>query len=137
MKDTLAIGLSRTERLVVNTSRANRFLGENLRTYSTPSMVRDIEHVCLRLIQEHLEDGENSVGVHIDVDHLAATPLGQWVEITVTVRDIHRRRVTLTAEIRDALAKVGSGVHARFVIDVARHKRRIEERLAKFAQTSQ
>ncbi|MDH3690220.1 MAG: LysR family transcriptional regulator [Gammaproteobacteria bacterium] len=134
MKDSLVVGISRTEHIAIDNGRAISFLGEDLRTYSTPSMVRDIEYACLRLIQEHLGEGESSVGVRVEIDHLGATPMGQSVDITVTVREIDRRRVTFDAEVRDPLEVVGSGAHTRFVIDVARHQRRVEEKAVKLSE---
>lgn len=133
MKDSLVVGISRTEHIAVDKGRAISFLGENLRTYSTPSMVRDIEYACLRLIQDHLDEGESSVGVRVEIDHLGATPMGHSVDITVTVREIDRRRVTFDAEVRDPLEVVGSGAHTRFVIDVVRHQRRVEEKAVKLS----
>ncbi len=135
MKDTLEAGLSTTRRIEVGPDRTIGFLGEALRIYSTPAMVSDIEYTCLDLIQAHLEEGESSVGMRIEADHLGATPLGQWVDVTVTVSAVDGRKVTLSAEVRDALECVGRGVHQRFVIDVARHAARLREKLDRFAES--
>lgn len=131
MKTTLEPGASRSERIEVDHGRTISFLGQDLRLYSTPSMVRDIEYTCLRLIQEHLDEGESSVGIHIEVDHLAATPLGQAVTVEVSVRAVDGRKVSLEASVRDAVEEVGRGRHTRFVIDVARHSEKVAEKLAK------
>ncbi|HXV61974.1 MAG TPA: hotdog domain-containing protein [Vicinamibacteria bacterium] len=134
MKPTLAPGITRHERIPVDRDRTISFLGEDLRLYSTPSMVRDIEYTALRLIQEHLDEGESSVGVHIEVDHLAATPLGQEVVVEVAVVAVEGRKISLEATVRDAVEEVGRGRHVRFVIDVARHAKRLREKLAKFGE---
>lgn len=131
MRNTLAAGLSRIERIEVDHERTISFLGQDLRLYSTPSMVRDIEYTCLRLVQEHLDEGESSVGIRIEVDHLAATPLGQEVSVEVTVLAVEGRKVSLEASVRDAVEEVGRGRHTRFVIDVARHSKKVAEKLAK------
>lgn len=129
MHSTLQPGVSRTERITIDRDRTIGFLGEKMRLYSTPSMVRDIEYACLQLIQDHLDEGESSVGIHIAVDHLAATPLGQWVDVEVTVSALEGRKVTLLASVRDAVEQVGRGEHIRFVIDVARHEKRLQQKL--------
>ncbi|HSF16987.1 MAG TPA: hotdog domain-containing protein [Vicinamibacteria bacterium] len=136
MKPTLAPGIAREERITVDRDRTISFLGEDLRLYSTPSMVRDIEYTALRLIQEHLGEGESSVGVHIEVDHLAATPLGQEVAVEVTVVAIEGRKISLEAKVRDAVEDVGRGRHVRFVIDVARHAKRLREKLERLEDAS-
>ena len=129
MHSTLETGVSRVERIEIDRDRTIGFLGEEMRLYSTPSMVRDIEYTCLKLIQEHLDAGESSVGIHIAVDHLAATPLGQWVDVEVTVSAVEGRKVTLLASVRDKVEQIGRGEHVRFVIDVAKHEKRLKQKL--------
>ncbi len=64
----------------------------------------------------------------VSVDHRAPTPLGCEVEVIVTVAVVDGRKVTLAARVRDAVEVVGTGVHVRYVIDVPRQARRIEEK---------
>ena len=135
MKDSLKAGLSLTRRITVDEERAVGFLGPGLEVYATPAMVRDIETVSHDLIVEHLDAGEESVGTHISVDHLGATPLGMPVDITVTVVEVDRRRLRLDAEIKDALEQVGRGRHDRFVVDIEKQKARLEAKLAKAAES--
>ncbi len=130
MKSSLIPGVSRSERIVIDRERTIGFLGEAMRIYSTPAMVRDIEYTSLALIEEHLDEGESSVGTRIEADHLGATPMGQEVDVTVTIEEVDGRKVTLSAEVRDALEVVGRGRHRRFVIDTQRHAARLEEKLA-------
>jgi hypothetical protein len=59
MKSTLASGVSRTDRITIDADRTIGFLGEALRVYSTPSMVRDIEYASRSLIQDHLDEGDS------------------------------------------------------------------------------
>ena len=129
MRSTLEPGTSRTERITIDRDRTIGFLGEEMRLYSTPSMVRDVEVTCLNLIQEHLDEGESSVGIHVAVDHLAATPLGQWVDVEVTVSEVDGRKVTLLASVRDAVEQVGRGEHVRFVINIQKHRARLQKKL--------
>jgi len=122
-------GLARTERITVDKARTIEFLGDRLRVYSTPSMIDDVEHVAQRLLQGHLEDGQSSVGVYVELEHLAATPLGWDVDITVVVREVEKNRVTVDADVKDAVEWVGQGRHARFIIDVDRYARRVRRKL--------
>ena len=120
MKESLVAGIRRVEHTAVDESNTISFLGEDLRVYSTPSMVNDVEYACYRLIGEHLDPGEATLGVHVAVDHLGATPIGHQVEITVTVRSVEGRKVTLDAEVRDAAEVVGRGTHVRVITEVER-----------------
>ena len=134
MKDTLVVGLTATRRITIDKQRTIDFMGEELRVYATPMMARDIEIACLELVLEHLDDGENTVGARIEVDHLGASLLDSWVDITVTVVDIDGRRVTLESEVKDPLDTVGKAKHVRFVIDVEKQKQRLEAKAAKLKE---
>ena len=125
MKPSLVAGIRRVERASVDESNTIDFLGEALRVYSTPSMVHDVEYACWRLIGEHLDPGETSLGVHVAVDHLGATPIGHRVEIAVAVQSVEGRKVTLEAEVRDAVEVVGRGTHVRVVTEVDRLRPRV------------
>ncbi|MDX2315751.1 MAG: hotdog domain-containing protein [Gammaproteobacteria bacterium] len=130
MDPNLKPGVSATEHVLVERDRSIGFMGERARVYSTPSMVNDVEYACLRLIQKYLAEEESSVGMTVSIDHLAPTPIGCEVQVKVTVSAVDGRKVTLDAEVRDAAEVVGSGVHVRYVIDVARQARRIAEKRA-------
>jgi len=130
MDPNLKPGVSATEHVLVERDRSIGFMGERARVYSTPSMVNDVEYACLRLIQRYLAEEESSVGMSVSIDHLAPTPIGCEVQVKVTVSAVDGRKVTLDAEVRDAAEVVGSGVHVRYVIDVARQARRIGEKRA-------
>ena len=134
MKSSLVPGLRRTERIEIDRPRTIGFLGDEMRVYSTPSMVGDVEYATLRLIQEHLDEGESSLGIRIAVDHLAPTPLGEWVEIHLEVKSVEGRKVRVEAEVRDAIEVVGRAEHIRFVIDIKRHAERLNAKAAKYAK---
>ena len=128
MKTSLAAGIRRVEHAAVDESRTIGFLGEALRVYGTPSMVHDIEYACWRLVGEHLDPGETSLGVHVSVDHLGVTPIGHRVEVAVTVRSVEGRKVTLDAEVRDAAEVVGRGTHVRVITEVDRLRPRVDSK---------
>ncbi len=134
MKATLAEGLTTTRRVDIEKDSTIGFMGEEFRVYATPAMARDIEVTCRDLIFENLDDGEDTVGARIEVDHLGATLLGSWVEVTVTVVEVDGRRVTLEAEVTDPLDVVGKARHVRFVIDKERQRARLEAKAAKLRE---
>jgi predicted thioesterase len=135
MKPSLVPGARRVERITIDPPRTIGFLGEEMRVYSTPSMVGDVEYTSLKLIQEHLDETESSVGIHVAIDHLAPTPLGQEVEVEVRVVSVDGRKVSVEAEVRDALEVVGRATHIRFVIDVGRHRERLTAKAARLSES--
>ena len=127
MKGTLATGLAGTKRHPIDRERTIDFMGEALRVYSTPSMLRDIEHTCRDLILDHLDEGEDTVGVRVELDHLGATLLDSWVDVSAEVTGVEGSRIELEVEVRDELGEtVGRARHGRFVVEVERQRRRLE-----------
>ncbi|HWP85459.1 MAG TPA: thioesterase family protein [Terriglobia bacterium] len=84
--------------------------------FSTPAMVGFMERCSVGLIKPYLEEGENSVGFRICVTHIAATPIGQKVRVTSTVKAIEGRRITFAVEAFNEKEKIGEGEHTRVLI---------------------
>lgn len=131
MKSTLEVGLAASQRVTVDEGRCIGFMGKEGMVYATPRMVLDVEHACRDLLLEHLDEGEDSVGAHVAIDHLAATPLGLEVTIDVRIADIEKRRVTFEFSVRDPIEECGRGKHVRFVVDKAKSFERIQAKRAK------
>ena len=131
MKDSLLTGLTIAKKIEVNRDRTIGFMGDEGRVYSTPSMVEDIEYTCHELIQSHLDEGENTVGTHVSVDHIAATVEGDTVEVSITVIEIDGRAISMEATVTDSLEEVGRGKHSRFVVDVKKTFDRLQAKRGK------
>jgi len=131
MKSTLAAGLSFSKSLVVDESRCIGFMGKEGMVYATPRMVSDVEYACRDFLLQHLDAGEDSVGAHVSIDHLAATPLGLQVTIQATVAEVDRRKVTFEFTVHDAIEQCGRGKHVRFVVETAKSRERLAAKRAK------
>src|SRR5213080_5340392 len=93
MKPSLAVGLTTRREVLVDEQRCIGFMSKEGMVYATPRMVSDVEYTCRYFLLEHLDAGEDSVGAHVSIDHLAATPLGLQVTIQINVELIDRRKV--------------------------------------------
>ena len=131
MKDTITPGMSMTRRVEIDTPRTIDFLGENLRVYATPELVRDFEIVCRDLLQQHTDAGEDSVGTGISVTHGGATLRGMHVDITVTVAKVDGRLVTFDLLAKDPVEEISRGNHSRFVVEVEKLRARVAAKAAK------
>lgn len=134
MKDSLAVGLAAARRFEIDRARTIDFMGEELRVYATPMMLRDIEVACMELIGAHLDDGEETVGARVELDHLGAALLGSSVDVHAEIVEIDRRRVVLDVEVRDPVEIVGKARHTRFVIDRPRQSERLAAKRARLAE---
>tara|TARA_R110000868_G_scaffold4155_27_gene25504 strand:- start:4042 stop:4443 length:402 start_codon:yes stop_codon:yes gene_type:complete len=130
MKDSLKPGLEGTRQFEIDTGRTISFMGDDLRVYGTPYMVRDIEETSRLLVQDHLDDGEETVGAHVSVDHLGASLMGMTATVTAKITEVDGQRVTLEAEVHDGMDLVGRAKHVRFVIDRDRQAARLEKKRA-------
>ena len=131
MKASLAVGLSTRREVTVDESRCIGFMGKEGMVYATPRMVSDVEYTCRDFLLQHLDAGEDSVGAHVSIDHLAATPLGLKVTIEVKIVEIDRRRVTFEFWVRDPIEECGRGKHVRFVVDTVKSRERLAAKRAK------
>ena len=131
MKSTLATGLSLSKSLVVDESRCIGFMGKEGMVYATPRMVSDVEYACRDFLLQHLDAGEDSVGAHVSIDHLAATPLGLEVTIEAKIVEVDRRKVTFEFTVQDAVEPCGRGKHVRFVVETAKSRERLAAKRAK------
>ena len=131
MKPSLRPGISKVTRLVVDSNRTIGFMGEEGRVYGTPYLLGDIEHACRDLLMEHSDIGEDSVGMDISLRHLAPTLLGMSVEITVTVTAVDGRKVSFEVSAKDDVEPIGTGVHTRFVVEVAKTYERLKAKAKK------
>ena len=131
MKSTLKVGLASTRRFIVDEGRCIGFMGKEGMVYATPRMVSDVEYTCRDFLLEHLEAGEDSVGAHVSIDHLAATPLGLKVVIEAKIIEIDRRRVTFEFTVTDPIEPCGRGKHVRFVVETVKSRERLAAKRAK------
>lgn len=106
-------------------------MGETMGVYATPAMAGDVEMLCRDLLQEQLDAGQDSVGTRLNIEHLAATPEGLWVELTARISDVDRRAVTFETVVRDAFDQVARCTHTRFVIEMERLKERLAAKIAR------
>ena len=133
MKDTLIAGLEAKRRFTIDAGRCIGFMGDAGRVYATPELVRDVEHDCRDLALPHLDEGEDTVGIRVALDHLAATPFGMAVEITVRLAAIEGQVLTFEVLAFDTLDQICRGTHKRFVVDTARTHQRLAQKIARAA----
>ena len=131
MKGSLQKGLSFQRSVKGDESRCIGFMGREGMVYATPRMVSDVEYACRDFLLEHLDPGEDSVGTHVAIDHLAATPLGLNVSIEIQVVELDRRKVVFAFSVRDPIEEVGRGKHVRFVVETAKTRERLAAKRAK------
>jgi fluoroacetyl-CoA thioesterase len=97
---------------------------------ATPVLINVIEAAALACVEHLLPLGHQSLGIHLDVRHFAATPVGMRVVATAELTGIEGRTLTFRTEVRDEREAVGDGRHQRVVVNVARFDQRIQRKMA-------
>ncbi len=131
MTEPLAAGLTATRRVQIDRDRTISFMGDECRVYSTPRLLYDIEMACRDLLLQHIEPGKDSVGTRVELDHVGATLMGMWVDITVTLTAVNGGAVAFDFSARDAVEEVARGKHNRFIVSIEKTAQRLKAKLAR------
>ena len=102
-----------------------------VRVLATPVMINLIEAAALAAIEHLLPEGYQSLGTHLDVRHIAATPVGMQVKATAEVTKVDGRTVVFKVAAHDEMDLIGDGVHERMVVNVAKFDERVKKKLSK------
>jgi fluoroacetyl-CoA thioesterase len=70
----------------------------------------------MQLLAPHLEPGEGSLGIHVDLSHTAATPPGMTVTVDSECVAVEGPRITFKVTAHDGVDAIGEGRHQRFVV---------------------
>lgn len=126
----LKVGLAGTAELVVGPEHTAPRVGSGMvAVLATPVMINLIEAAALAAAERLLPAGHQSLGIHLDVRHFAATPVGMRVTATAEVTAIDGRTITFKVEARDEKEPIGDGTHQRVVVNVARFDQRVQRKL--------
>jgi predicted thioesterase len=126
----IAPGLAGSAELVVAEEHTAPSIGSGkVHVLATPVMINLIEAAALDAIERLLPPGCQSLGTHLDVHHIAATPVGMKVQAKAVVEGVSGRTVSFRVEARDAKELIGHGTHVRVVVNVAKFDERVQRKL--------
>ena len=127
----LRVGLTGSATLVVGVEHTAPSIGSGLvPVLATPVMINLMEQAALAAAEHLLPEGHQSLGIHLDVRHFAATPVGMDVSATAELIAIDDRTLTFRVAARDEKEPIGDGTHQRVVVNVARFDQRVQRKLA-------
>jgi fluoroacetyl-CoA thioesterase len=119
MKDTLNAGITRTQTYVTTLEMRARQLKADV--FSTPAMIGLMERTCVELTEPYLDENEQTVGIHVDVRHLAPTKIGQSVTVNAELLEVKDNKILYAVSAtNDQGVKIGDGKHRRAVINTKR-----------------
>src|ERR1700685_2659912 len=123
-------GLTGTHQIKVGPEHTAPFVGSGrIAVLATPVMINVIEAAALAAVEHLLPLGHQSLGIKLDVSHVAATLIGFRVTATAEVIALEGRTITFRVEARDDVDVIGGGTHERVVVSVERFDERVQRKL--------
>jgi fluoroacetyl-CoA thioesterase len=104
------------------------------KVFATGNMIILMEWTCTQLLAPHLDPGEGSLGVHVDVSHLAATLPDQTVTVDVECAQVVGPRISFNVKAHDGIDLIGEGRHDRFVVSWDKFNGRLAAKAAKLKE---
>ena len=135
LKPLIALGTQASRQVLVTREHtvAHAYAGLP-EVYASPQMIMLMEMACADAIAALLPDGWVSVGAHVDVKHLAATPIGMLVTATAKVIEVNERSVRFACSAHDGLDLIGEGFHVRAPVALHRFVEGVARKAAKFGE---
>ena len=101
---------------VTEENTAQKIKSGTLPVFATPAMIALMEEAAASLVEERLSEEETSVGILMNVSHIAATPVGMKLRAVAQITKIDGRKIIFKEEAFDKKEKIGEGVHERFIV---------------------
>ena len=128
---TLTPGIKGSADLIVGPEHTAAHVGSGkIAVLATPVMVNLMEAAALAAVEAHLPAGYQTLGIRLDVSHVAATPLGMRVHASAELSKVKGRRLTFRVVAEDEKELIGQGTHERVIVDVERFDRRVQDKAA-------
>jgi fluoroacetyl-CoA thioesterase len=138
VKPSLKVGLKHSFSYTVPIAKTVPHLYEEVpqlqvvpEVFATGFTVGLMEWTCVQLLEPHLDEGEGSLGVHIDVPHKAATPPGLTVTVEVECTEVRGPRARFEISAHDGFEEIGAGTHERFIVGWERFERGVTAKRAR------
>lgn len=123
-------GMTGTAELVVGEEHTAPSIGSGrVHVLATPVMINLMEAAALEAIEHALPEGYQSLGTHLNVRHIAATPVGMKVRALAEVVSVSGRNVRFAVTVKDEVDLIGDGTHERVVVNVAKFDQRVQKKL--------
>lgn len=127
--DKIGPGLTGYAEMVVGTNdTAPRVGSGHIAVLATPTMINLMEEAALAAVEHLLPEGKQSLGTHIEISHVAATPVGMTVKAEAELIEVNGRKLLFAVRAHDEMDLIGEGRHERVIVTVASFQARINEK---------
>ena len=128
----LKIGIKNSKEMIVTKELCADAWGSGGQpVFATPAMIALMENTAWSSVEPFMKEGQTTVGTHIDVKHLSASPLGARITCESELIEVDRRRLVFKVSAFDDAGPIGGGTHERFIIDTGKFMAAAEAKLQK------
>ena len=123
----LELGKVATVSVTVDESNTAKAVGSgSLDVFATPMMIALMEQAACEALSNTLQEGQTSVGTMINIEHIAASPIGAKITATATIELVLGRRIEFAVTASDETAEIGRGKHTRIIVDGSRFMKKAQ-----------
>lgn len=115
-----------SKKLVADSDTASQFGSGGIAVFATPMMIGLMENAAMNCVSPALAEGESTVGIKLDVSHMAATPVGMEVRAVAELIEVDGRKLRFRVEAFDSAEKIGEGIHERFIISIDKFMKKVQ-----------
>ncbi|GFR35638.1 thioesterase [Thermobrachium celere] len=119
------------ERVAEPKDSAINYASGGVDVYSTPAMIGLMECAAKECLDEFLDEGYSTVGISLNIKHLAATPIGMKVRAEAEIVAVEGKKVVFKVEAFDEVEKIGEGIHERYIVDINKFISRVKNKNSK------
>lgn len=119
------------ERVSQSKDSAINYASGGVDVYSTPAMVGLMECAAKECLDEFLDEGYSTVGISLNIKHLAATPIGMKVRAEAEIIGVEGKKILFKVEAFDEVEKIGEGTHERFIVEMNKFLNRVNSKVKK------
>jgi predicted thioesterase len=128
-------GLQASTEILVGTRDTAHHVGSGkIKVLATPVMIMLLEEAALTAVEGFLPSGYQTVGTHLDISHIAATPVGMRVKACAEVTEVAGRKLTFRVWAEDEIEYIGEGTHERIIVEVERFDKRASAKIDRGTQ---
>jgi len=115
------------EKIVDKNDTASKYGSGMVEVFATPAMIAFMEQVCMQNALQFLPEGYNTVGTHVNVSHIKASPVGAKITVNTKITEFDGKIITFDVIAFDNYSEIGRGSHKRAIINVAKFMSKINE----------
>jgi predicted thioesterase len=116
------------KKIVTEKDTASALGSGGIMVFSTPMMIALMENSALLNAQTELEEGFSTVGTHLDIKHLSATPVGMEVRAISTLIEVDGKKLLYEVKAYDEIGLIGEGLHSRYIINIEKFMKKVNEK---------